>query len=292
MANHPRLTPDEEVKESFKCEQSPAYFIHNYCMVEDKSPDVLDWIPFHLWPAQQTVLGQILANLLIIILKARQLGLSWPVLGYALWLLLFRPGSQVLMFSRRDDEAIELLERLKGMHQHLPPFLQAKIGEDNDHTLEFVKLGSLARSFPTTKDSGRSYTATLVIIDEADFIQWLKQLITAVKPTIDGGGQLIMISTSNKELPQSEFKRLWKAGHAQLNRYLAIFLPWSARPGRTQAWYENQATDYEEDDLHQEYPATPEEALAPRSAAMRFQPALIKHVRDIQPHIEVADATT
>ena len=257
------MTPEEEFIEYDKCQQSPVYFIHTYCMVEDKSADVRDWIPFQLWPAQRAVLTAVLENDLLTILKARQLGLSWLILAYALWLILFRPGSQVLMFSRRDDEAQELLQRLKGMHEHLPPFLQAETGADNDHEFELPGLGSVAKSFPTTKNSGRSYTATLVIIDEADFIQWLKQLITAVKPTIDAGGQLIMISTADKEQPQSEFKRIWRAGRSGLNRYKAVFLPWWARPSRDVAWYDGQKQDYVQDDLWQEYPETPEQALAP-----------------------------
>lgn len=261
-----------ELTEHLKCGKSFPYFVHTFCMVEDKSADVRDWIPFQLWPTQYNVAKDLTTFSLLSILKARQLGLSWLLIAYALWLMLFRPGSQILMFSRRDDEAQELLERLKGMHEHLPDFLQASVGADNEHELTFPILNSTAKSFPTTKNSGRSYTATLVIIDEADFIQWLKQLITAVKPTIDAGGQLVMISTANKDKPKSEFKRIWRAGRAKLNRYKAIFLPWFARPSRTQQWYDDQKKDYVQDDLWQEYPANPQEALSHRASNMRFSP--------------------
>ena len=110
------------------------------------------------------VLQAILEHDLLTILKARQLGLSWLVLGYALWLILFRPGSQVLMFSRRDDEAQELLQRLKGMHEHLPPFLQAETGADNDHEFELPILGSVAKSFPHDEEQW-----TLVHGDDGDY---------------------------------------------------------------------------------------------------------------------------
>ena len=282
--------PDKEAQRQFiehqKCAKSPAYFIHHYCYVENKSPDVLDWIPFRMWPAQRMVLAQIAVERLVSILKARQLGLSWLIIAYVLWLLIFRPGSQVLMFSRRDAEAKELLQRIKGMHERLPSFLRPAVTTDNDHELAFGGLNSTVKSFPTTKDSGRSYTASLVIIDEADFIPWLKQLITAVKPTVDAGGQLIMISTANKERPQSEFKRLWKNGRDKLNSYRAIFLAWYARPDRTAEWYEAQKRDYEEDDLFQEYPETPEQALAPRSANMRFKASYIQQCTDYLPPLE------
>ena len=126
----------------------------------------------------------------------------------------------------------------------------------------------------------------MVIIDEADFILWLKQLITAVKPTIDAGGQLIMISTADKEQPQSEFKRIWRAGRSKLNRYKAVFLPWWARPSRTAEWYEGQKQDYVQDDLWQEYPETPEQALAHRESNMRFRPEWLTAVYDPLPVLE------
>lgn len=274
------IKPETQFVEYQKCGLSPAYFIHSYCQVENKSPDVLDWVPFALWPEQRRVLGIFLSCLLVIILKARQLGLSWLVIAYALWLMLFRPGSQVLMFSRRDDEAMELLERLKGMHRHLPPWLQAAVTVDNEHEYTFGGLNSTCKSFPTTKNSGRSYTASLVIVDEADFIQWLKQLITAVKPTVDAGGQLILISTSDKEKPQSEFKRLFRRAMGGLSSYAPVFLPWAARPERTAEWYAQQAQDYDQDDLWQEYPETPEQALAQRTSRARFSPLWLHLIQD------------
>ncbi len=40
--------------------------------------------------------------------------------------MLFRPAATVLLFSKRDDEAVNLLMfRLRGMYQHLPPLLRA-----------------------------------------------------------------------------------------------------------------------------------------------------------------------
>ena len=249
------------------------YFIDLYCYIEDKVK--LGWVAFKLWPAQFRTLNTICANHQVIILKARQLGLTWLLICYALWMMIFRPGSGILLFSRRDDEASELLDRIKNVHARLPAWLQATIKTDNEHELEFGKLDSWARAFPTTKHSGRTYTATLAIIDEADFIPWLKRLLNAVKPTIDAGGELIILSTVDKENTNSEFKRIWNQAVKGMNNYKPVFLPWDVRPERDLAWYQRQKEDYEEDDLYQEYPASPEEALAARKASKRFNPKWI-----------------
>jgi hypothetical protein len=116
---------------------------------------------------------------LVVVLKARQLGLTWLVLAFALWLLLFYPIATVLLFSRRDDEAADLLAvRLRGMHDRLPAWLQAGgFTTANDHEWALVS-GSRALAFPTT--AGDSYTATLAVVDEADLCPDLDRLMRAV----------------------------------------------------------------------------------------------------------------
>src|SRR5689334_18485796 len=105
-------------KEIHKCRRSPAYFLDTYGQIYDATTG--EWVPFRLWPAQFSTIQTIAANRLTVILKARQLGLTWLVLGYALWLMLFWPAATVLLFSRRDDEAVDLLRtRLRGIYDRL-----------------------------------------------------------------------------------------------------------------------------------------------------------------------------
>ena len=60
------------------------YFIDNYGHVQD--PDSEGGISrFQLWPEQKRALREIQAHRLNIVLKARQLGLTWLCLWYALW---------------------------------------------------------------------------------------------------------------------------------------------------------------------------------------------------------------
>jgi hypothetical protein len=216
------------------------------------------------------------ANRLVVALKARQLGLSWLVLGYALWLALLHPAATVLLFSRRDDEATDLLAvRLRGMYLRLPPWLQAqRLVVDNDHMIE-LSNGSRLMAFPTT--AGDSYSASLAIIDEADLVPDLGRLMGAVKPTIDAGGRMILLSRPDKSRPESPFKAIYRAAKEEKTSWTPVFLPWSARPDRDAAWYEEQRQDILHrtgglDDLHEQYPATDLEALAPRSLDKRLSP--------------------
>ena len=256
------------------CSKSPAFFLDRYGTLYD--PPARGWTRFRLWPAQVAALEQLAAHRLAVVLKARQLGMSWLTVGFGLWQMIFRPAATVLLFSQRDDEAVHLLTfRLRGMYDRLPPLFQARaVLRDNAHEFR-LSNGSAALAFPTT--GGRSYTASLAIVDEADHTDDLDGLLNAVKPTIDAGGRLVLLSTVDKSRPESPLKRIYRAAVAGENDYAPIFLPWHAHPGRTATWYAEQARDIRArtgglDDLHQEYPATDLEALAPR-AVDKFFPA-------------------
>lgn len=252
--------------------EDAALFIHDYCMIYDGK--TRRWIPFDLWPMQGQVIDQLDSHQMNVILKARQMGLTWVCIGFALWLMIFYPIQTILLFSRRDEEAVELLDfRLKGMYRRLPKWMQTReVKTSNAHEFK-LSNESRALAFPTT--GGRSYTGTFALVDEADFVLDLGALINAVEPTIEAGGQMILLSTADKNTPESEFKRLFRAAEAGENSWNAIFLPWFARPDRTEGWYEQRkrnsiARTGSLDDLRQEYPTTAQEALAPRTLDKRL----------------------
>jgi hypothetical protein len=267
----PALSIGDIRAEYARCAQSPAYFIDTYIQIEDATAGV--WVPFKLWPAQVATLRDVHHYPWTVILKARQLGLTWLILAYILWRKLFRPATTALLFSRREDEAKHLLERLTGMWQRLPDWLQlAQAVTDNTVVWE-LDSGSEARAFPTS--AGDSYTASIVLADEFDLVEDQGKLIGAVKPTIDAGGKMILLSRVDKDRPQTQFKNIYRAAREGKNGWRPAFLPWNIRPSRTAAWYETQRQDSlartgSLDDLHEQYPATEEEALAPRSLNKRI----------------------
>lgn len=265
------MTNEEQVIEIVKCFQSPVYFIKNYVHILDSVER--DWIKFDLWPAQEEAIWKIHSNQQTIILKARQIGLTWCLLGYSLWSMLFQPVAEVLLFSKRDDEAVNLLDnRFKGIYKLLPEWLKTKVVIDNTHAYGFSN-GSTARAFPTT--GGDSYTATLAIVDEADLVPNFNALTRAVKPTIDNGGKFVLLSRADKDTPNSEFKKIFRASVSGKNSWSNIFLPWNVHPKRSPEWYNRQVADSMEqtggmDFVYEQYPATIEQALLPKSLNKRL----------------------
>lgn len=268
----PPTDPTEQAAEWATCAESPIYFIAAYCWVFNATEEA--WIPFDPWPAQAWALTQIRQHRQVVILKARQLGFTWVCLAYALWQMLFRPVATIGLFSRTETDAGDLLDtRLKGMYDRLPAFLRCRGVLTSNMSRWELSNGSVALAFPTT--GGRSYTFSFLLADEADFQENLPSFMRAVKPTIDAGGAMVLLSTSDKGNPGSLFKQIYRAAKARLNEWLPLFLPWHARPGRTADWYVAQKRDVLAntgalDDLHQEYPTTDTEALAPRSLDKRI----------------------
>lgn len=252
------------------CAESAAYFIHHYCQVYDATS--LDWIPFHLWSAQKQVTRIFQNERLIVVLKARQIGMTWLSLGYALWLMEFRPKATIGCFSRRDDEAIHLVDfRLKGIHQRLPEWMRSDVAASNTHHFSLAN-GSQATAFPP--NAGDSYTFTLAIADEFDLVPDQGHMMRSVKPAIDAGGKMIILSRADKNKPDSEFKKIYRAAKEGKSTYKPIFLSWRARPDRDDAWYELQKQEAESrgaiDDLYEQYPNSDAEALAMRGAGLVY----------------------
>lgn len=232
------------------------------------------WIQFKLWDDQISVLTLIINNQKIVVLKARQNGLTWLCLSYALHQLLFHPIAMILVYSLRDEEAIAMLSdtKLEGMFKRLPEWMRPDVIQKSKHRWLFAN-GSEIRALPTT--AGDSYTATMAIIDEADLVPNLNETLQRVKPTIDAGGKLILISRSNKKKPKSLFKQIYRAAKKRANDFVDAFLPWFSRPNRTPEWYEKQkaasmAETASLDNLYESYPASDVEALAPSTLDKRL----------------------
>lgn len=275
IAGHDATITSRAIVEYEKCRMSAAYFITTYCKIYDATTGV--WIPFDLWPEQLAIVEQLDTVQLMVVLKARQLGITWLMLCFALWLMIFRPISAVLIFSRRDDDATYLLgdERLRGIYKHLPQWLRAASEPISSSHQWKLSNGSTVKAFPTT--GGDSYTASFALVDEADLVPDLNRLMRSVKPTIDAGGKLVLISRSDKSQPESEFKKIYIAAKAKKNGWTSVFLPWYVRPSRTQEWYDQQTREIQHrtgslDDLYEQYPAVDAEALAPRSLDKRLNP--------------------
>lgn len=240
-----RLTQQEWI-EFVKCKQDPVYFIQNYCFLQHR---VVGKIPFHLYKFQQVCIRLFLKNIFSVLLKNRQMGLSWLVAAYALWLVLFHTDKKVLMISIKDKTAKALLKKVYFMWRNLPDFLQGELLENNMSKIVF-QTGSEIESVPTSEEAGRSESLSLLIIDEAAYVRWMEDIWQAAFPTLSTGGQAIVLSTPNGM--GNFYYKLWHEAVEGKNLFKPIRLHWWYHPSRTQKWFEIQKANMSPMQLAQE----------------------------------------
>lgn len=113
------MTPNElRQYEIDYCRDNVLHYIRNHVHIEDKDAEELIQ-PFNLWPAQEEAVESLLNHRLNVLLKARQLGFSWLVLAIASWLLRCWTGRTVIMLSRTEEEAKELIRRLAVIFRYM-----------------------------------------------------------------------------------------------------------------------------------------------------------------------------
>lgn len=256
LAGMRAAVPDNTAPAIPSCEQ----WIEDCVTIVDPQPNGDETvIPFKLWAAQKGALELLLTVRLLLVIKARQLGQTWLVLAYCLWVCLYHPNRAVLCFNRDLDGAKEMLRRVSGMYSRLANKPVALVGNAKQELV--WSNGSRIKCLAATKHAGSSYTASIIVADEFAKMQWAAEMYTATKPAInDGNAQYIIISTGNGQ--EGLFAKLRQQAIEGLNNFVRLFIPWFARPGRTQEWYAEIAKDAVSLPAHQqEYPATEDEAF-------------------------------
>jgi hypothetical protein len=144
-------------------------------------------------------------------------------------------------------------------------------------------------ALPSSEDAGVSYTFQLAVMDELAFHPWGESNYAALRPTLSAGGQFIALSTANPRLgPSGLFHDLYMASAEGETPYTAVFIPWSARPGRDEAWLAVERAAYtgmpEEFDAF--YPDSEDDAFVARQGLVFPQFDRHRHVGEQRVPIE------
>ena len=226
-------------EEYLKCAQDPAHFMKKYCYIQHPTRGR---IHFNLYPFQEKVLRLWRDNPYDIILKLRQLGISTLVAGYSLWLMLFQKDKNVLCIATKQETAKNMVTKVKFMFENLPSWLKIPAEENNKLTLR-LSNGSQVKAVSAAGDAGRSEAVSLLIIDEAAFIDGVEEIWASAQQTLATGGGAIVLSTPYGT--GNWFHKTWvKAESGVVEEgvpsFLPIKLPWYVHPERDEKWRKAQ----------------------------------------------------
>jgi hypothetical protein len=256
-------------RELADCQADPWYFIQHYGSVRDEERPGPP-IPFRLWPAQERVLHVFETCLRVIVLKARQLGLSWLALHYALHLIALDHAGRnavVLGLSQDGGYAKRLLERVRAINELLPPYLAQPEDRETIGSKTELKLLDRGRmvSLPGTPAAPRSWQADLAIGDEWAFVRngQAGPTTTALLPA---ARKIILISSGNGGPDDpgwgQSFAQTFTKAMAGESDWTPVFLPTTTHPNRDEAWRDAERENFDtEEDFLAEHPETPDEGM-------------------------------
>ena len=217
-----------------KCAVDPIHFMKKYCMIQHP---VRGKIPFQLFPFQEKTLTQFKDNRFNVVLKSRQTGISTLCAGFSLWKMIFNTDFNVLVIATKQEVAKNLVTKVRVMHDLLPTWLKGGSMEDNKLSLR-LQNGSQIKAIASSPDAGRSEALSLLIFDEAAFIDDIDEIWVSAQSTLSTGGSCIALSTPNGV--GNWFHQTWLGAEESRNPFNTIRLHWTVHPERDQKWRDEQ----------------------------------------------------
>jgi hypothetical protein len=239
------VTRDEIIQELDKCAESPAYFINTYVKVIHPVKGVM---PFDLFPFQERMVNEIHDNRFTLVKKFRQAGITTLAAAYSLWTVIFEHHKNVMVVSIGDRESRAFLERVVAMYDDLPKWMQPKVDEKNKHVLK-LSTGSQVKSQPA--GAGRGESVSLLIVDEAAFVEKMRAFWMAIYPTISTGGAACIISTVNGM--SNLYYELYRDAVKGKNKFHIVDIKWQEHPWYTPEWFEETRPNMSDKAWLQEY---------------------------------------
>lgn len=129
--------------------------------------------------------------------KSRRMVATWLMIALHLHKALFFPRSAVFIQSKKEEDSDFLLgpHRMLFIYHSLPPNVPWPRVKKKYANLAFDN-GSYVKGIAQGADQLRQYTATAILCDEMAFWEDAESTWTSLKPTIQGGGKVTMLSSA------------------------------------------------------------------------------------------------
>lgn len=204
------LSASEIYEEYYKCIKSPVYGIETYLKTFDKTQS--GFVPFKLFERQHEIIRCYLEYRFNIVAKPRQAGVSTTTAAFAAMSIATADKNNpenILILANKQDMAFEFLGKIKDFLAQLPrwfwgsDYYGTDAAEKKDifivNSKKEISLpnGSRVKAVATSKDALRGFAPTLLILDEAAFIDDGAEVFAAALTSLGTGGKATLISTPN-----------------------------------------------------------------------------------------------
>ena len=251
----------EQMDEYVKCSQDIFYFSKYFYILTDEGE-----APIHLREYQERITRMLVAkyydkdNVIRnnrIIMMGRQCGKTTIATLYILWYALFNADKTIAVLANKEDQAKEILLRIRSAILKLPLWLQQGINPDrggwSKESIGFDN-GTEISCHASGSSAIRGKSVDLMLVDEFAFLpeEEAKDFIKSVFPTQSGrkDAMMILISTPHG---MNEFYNIWMKAISGNSSYVPAKIQWFEIPGRDEAWRKRMIRDFGIQMFQQEY---------------------------------------
>lgn len=212
------------------------FFAETFLRIKTKDGEV---VPFKFNKAQMR-LWRLMKDLdskgkpiRIIILKARQLGMSTFVQGYLFWKSVSSPGTNGLVVSHDEDSAIELFSKQEMMFRLLPEEYYSQLQAIKDAKKQGKKL-AFAGDLNTLlyvdtagkATIGRGQTYQFVHLSEFAYYPKPREIMRGLSQSVPKKAGTVMIIESTADGMGNAFHKMWERSSKGESEWAPLFIPW------------------------------------------------------------------
>ena len=193
------FTKEQLLLEYTKCVRNTEYALKTYLQTYDNT--VQKYVPLELFPDQVSLVNDYENYNENIALKYRQAGVSTVTAAWSSKRLVFarkeRP-EKILIIANKLDTAVEVANKIRGFTEQWPSCVGVTFSSEKNSQRHFkLTNGCEVKAVATSKDALRGYTPTILIFDEAAYIEADEDFWAACMASLSTGGKVIVVSTPN-----------------------------------------------------------------------------------------------
>ena len=189
----------EQLKEYARIIKDTPYALKTYLQTYDNTQK--KFVPLELFPDQVQLLKDYETYNENITRKYRQAGVTTVT---AAWLSkrlqLAKPDNpeRVLLIANKRDTAVEMANKVRHFLEQWPDWINVGFSPDKNSESRFrLNNGCEVKAVATSPDALRGYTPTILVFDEAAYIEAGEDFWAASMASLSTGGKIILISTPN-----------------------------------------------------------------------------------------------
>ena len=198
--------------------------------IKDKDGNIVPFVPNSVQrKVAEKVLAMIEAGMPVrlIILKARQMGISTEVESLYHWYTSTHKNISAMAVAHLDDAARNIYEMFRRYHDNSLPYFQPSLRYNTKRDLTYDALGSqILTGSAESKEIGRSRTNQLVHNSEVAFWPNGKELVAGLLQTVPYRPNTIVIHESTANGIGGYFYETWQAAKKGESIFEPLFFGW------------------------------------------------------------------